>query len=101
MKKVIFILVYSLLFSAVIAVKAQDTSSVGKELKEAGKATGKAVKKAAKTVGNKTAEVGAKGAAEITDRSLKNRKGTNGETIYVDKFDRKYYINKKGKRVYL
>lgn len=55
----------------------------------------------AKAIGNKGAEVGAKVAASIKDRSLKNVKGPNGETVYVDKYDRRYYINKEGKRIYL
>lgn len=100
MKKLIWLLISGLLLNGVYSAHAQDSSSVGEELKKAGKTTGKAVKKAANTVGNKTAEVGAKGAAKITDRSLKNKKGPNGETVYVDKYERKYYVNKKGKRIY-
>lgn len=84
-----------------VAYAQDDTVKVGKELKEAGKSTGKAVKKAAKDVGNKAAEVGAKGAAAVSDKALKDRKGPHGETVYVDKYDRKYYVNKKGKRIYL
>lgn len=72
-------------------------STVGQDLKQAGKSTGKAVKKAGKKVG----ELGAKGAAEVKDKPLKNIKGPNGETVYVDNQDRKYYINKDAKRVYV
>lgn len=79
----------------------KDTTTVGQDLKNAGKSTGKAVKKSAKAVGNKTAEIGAKGAATVKDKALKNRKGPDGQTVYVNKYDQKYYIDKKGKRVYM
>lgn len=105
MKVIRQIFICFFLFASVDLCYAQEkedtTSSIGQDLKQAGKATGRAVKKAAKTVGNKTAEVGAKGAAELKDRSLKNVKGPAGETVYVDKYEKKYYINKQGKRIYL
>ena len=85
-----------------------DTGTVGKDIKKATKATGKAigkgakaVAKGAKKVGKKSAEVGAKGAAKIKDKTLKNRKGPNGETVYVNKYDQKYYVDKHGRWIYL
>ena len=40
-------------------------------------------------------------AAKVTDKSLKNVKGPHGETVYVDKYQHKYYIDKKGKRIFI
>ncbi|MFM6975602.1 MAG: hypothetical protein ACKOW2_01980 [Sphingobacteriaceae bacterium] len=61
----------------------------------------KKVDSTAKVIGDKTVRAGASVAASVKDRSLKEVKGPHGETVYVDKFDRRYYINKEGKRVYL
>jgi hypothetical protein len=110
MKRIFAFLFSALVFSFSGSVLAQnpktkpDTSGVEK----AAKSTGKAIESGAKAVGKgatkaakKTAEVGAKGAAEVTDKSLKNRKGPNGETVYVNKYDQKYYVDKNGRRIYL
>ncbi|NEU09896.1 hypothetical protein GZH53_16345 [Flavihumibacter sp. R14] len=119
MKKIIAFLFSALIFSFSGSLLAQnaptpppktkpDTSGVGHDVKKATKATGKAVGQGGKAVGKgaskaakKTAEVGAKGAAKVTDKSLKNRKGPNGETVYVNKYDQKYYVDKNGRRIYL
>ena len=70
--------------------------SFGQDVKQAGKTTSKVVKKAGKKVG----EVGAKSAAKVKDKSLKE-KGPHGETVYIDKYQRKYYVNKDAKRIYI
>ena len=93
----------TLLLSAMITIAGtafsqnkSDSTSVGKEIKKAGKATARTAKKAGKKVG----EVGAKSAAKVKDKSLKE-KGPNGETVYIDKYQKKYYVNKNAKRIYL
>ncbi|WP_423149549.1 hypothetical protein [Rubrolithibacter danxiaensis] len=78
-----------------------DTSSIGQDLKRAGKSTGQAIKKAAKEVGQETSEAAAKGFAEVTDNVYKGKQGPNGERIYIDKYDHTYFINQKGKKVYI
>ena len=55
----------------------------------------------AKKIGNKTASVAVKGAMKITDKTYKGKEGPGGETVYIDKKDRKYYVDGKGKKVYL
>lgn len=55
----------------------------------------------AKKVGNKTASIAVKGASAITDKTYKGKEGPNGETVYIDKKDRKYIVDEKGKKVYL
>ncbi len=55
----------------------------------------------AKKVGNKTAEIAAKGAATVSQKVYKGKEGHNGETVYINKDDRKFIVNDKGQRVYL
>ncbi|WP_203235066.1 hypothetical protein [Mucilaginibacter terrigena] len=60
-----------------------------------------ATKKAAKTVGNKTAEVASKGASAVTDKKYDAKVGPQGQTIYIDKNSYYYYVNKKGRHIYV
>jgi hypothetical protein len=55
----------------------------------------------AKKIGNKTASVAVKGAMKITDKTYKGKEGPDGQTVYIDKNDRKYFVDDKGKKVYL
>lgn len=73
---------------------AQGVDSTAKKI---GKKTAKVANKAA----NKTAEVAVKGAKKITDKTYKGKEGPDGQTVYIDKNDRKYYVDNKGKKVYL
>ena len=71
---------------------------------EAGKViqkTGKAVEKGAKSVGNKTAEVTVKGGAKVVDQTFKGKMAPDGSNVYIDGKNNKYYVNKKGAKVYL
>ena len=88
MKKFIGISILALLvgFSS---VNAQDTTK---------KVTTK-VKEGAVKVGNKTAELASKGKNAITDKVYKDKEGPNGETIYIDKHSKYYWIDKKGHKV--
>ena len=40
-------------------------------------------------------------AAKIKDRLLHNVKGPGGEAVYLDMYDRQFYENNEGQRVYL
>lgn len=62
---------------------------------------GKDIEKTAKKVGNKTAETAAKGASAVVDKKYASKVGPQGQTIYIDKNSYYYYINKKGKRIYV
>lgn len=55
----------------------------------------------AAAVKRKSEEIVAKADASFRDCSLKNVKGPKGETVYVDEYDRRYYINKEGTKVFL
>lgn len=60
----------------------------------------KKIEKGVKKVGNKTAEVAAKGKAKITDEVYKDATGPNDETVYIDNHSRYYWVDKKGRRHY-
>ncbi|TDO21816.1 hypothetical protein CLV32_2924 [Pedobacter duraquae] len=65
------------------------------------KTVGQKIDKTATSVGNKTAEVAVKGASKITDKTYKGKMAPNGTDVYIDGKNRKYYVNKKGGKVYL
>lgn len=103
MKKGIFVYLIALsagLFFA-INTQAQDTTTAGQDIKNAGKKTGKAVEKGAKKVGNKTAEVASKGKSEIVDKTYEGKEGPDGEKIYIDGHSKYYYVDKKGHKQYV
>lgn len=59
------------------------------------------IKQAGKEIGNKTAALTMKGTAAITDQKLRDKTGPGGQTVYVDKYKNYYYINDRGRKVYL
>lgn len=59
----------------------------------------KDVKTGAEKAGNKTAEVASKGKNGLFDKVYKDKEGPNGETIYIDKHSKYYWIDKKGHKV--
>lgn len=63
--------------------------------------TGKAIGKTATKVGNKTAEVAVKGGAKVVDQTFKGKMAPDGSNVYIDGKNHKYYINKKGAKIYL
>lgn len=77
--------------------KKEKKTEVGKALQK----TGKAVEKGANAVGNKTAEVAVKGGAKIADQTYKGKMAPDGSNVYIDGKNRKYYVNKKGAKIYL
>ena len=60
-----------------------------------------AIKRTAKKVGNKTAELAVKGASKVADKTYASKVGPSGQTIYIDKNSKYYYVNKKGAKVYV
>jgi hypothetical protein len=96
---------YLLGIAAIVAVTLFTTNAQAQEKKtEVGKAiqkTGKAVEKGATTVGNKTAEVAVKGGAKVVDQTYKGKMAPDGSNVYIDGKNRKYYVNKKGAKIYL
>lgn len=59
------------------------------------------VDSAAKKVGDKAASTAVKGVSTIKDKVYKGKKAPDGSAVYIDNKDRKYYIDKKGKKIFL
>lgn len=55
----------------------------------------------AKKVENKTAEIASKGKSAVVDEVYKNKLGPAGQTIYIDHSSKYYYVDNKGKKVYV
>ena len=86
--------------SASFAQTHKDTSftdKVGTTAKKGWKAT----KKTASKVGNKTAEVAVKGTSAVVDKKYNGKVAPGGQTVYIDKNSYYYYVNKKGRHVYV
>jgi hypothetical protein len=62
---------------------------------------GKQIGNTAKTVGNATAHTAASGDAAVTDKRYRGKMGPDGQTIYINKHSHYFYVDHKGKRVYL
>lgn len=104
MKKLIAIVFCAAAISFSGNIYAQQKKGVAKvthEIKKDAKAVGHEVKKAADTVGDKTAEVAAKGLAKVKDKTYQGKMGPKGETIYIDKDSKYYFVNKEGHKVYV
>ena len=84
----------SAMFAAALFVAAQT------QAKTMGSDTSK-VSKAAKSVGHKTSEIAAKGAAAVVDKKYAGKYGPQRQSIYIDKYSHYYYINHLGHKVYL
>lgn len=55
------------------------------------------LKDSASNWGGKLAQYG----SDLKDRFLNHVKGPNGEAVYLDMYDRQFYENEMGQRVYL
>ena len=87
---------------AVIALLGLSAPAVAQEKIEKGaKKAWKGTKKGAKKVGNNTAEVASTGKAKVTDKKSDKWIGPEGQSIYVDNNNKYYWINGKGKRIYV
>ena len=92
MKKIIGL---SLIMLAIglYSANAQDTTKTQKAVKS--------VKKTAQKVGNKTAEIAVKGKAAVVDKVYKDKVGPDGQTIYIDRHSKYYWVDGKGHNVYV
>lgn len=94
MKKIIGIILIAMLGLSA-PVLAQNKAEKG--AKKAWQGT----KKGAKKAGHKTAELASKGKARVTDKKSDQWIGPQGQTIYIDSQNRYYWINGRGKRIYV
>jgi hypothetical protein len=111
---VIFALAGALMVQGAVAQSKFD-SSVHKATRKTGEAAhtvavktdtaahrvGRATASTAKKVGHATASTAVKGASALTDKVYKGKEGPDGQTVYIDKSDKKYYVDDKGKKIYL
>ena len=86
---------------ALVATAVFSFSQVHAQTTHKDSTLGHKIGKDAKAVGHKTAELSAKGAADVTDKMYKGKVGPQGQTIYINKNSHYFYVNKKGKRIYL
>jgi streptogramin lyase len=77
------------------------TVSLSTQAQEKKKTLGEKIEKTASSVGNKTAEVAVKGVSKVGDKTYKGKVAPDGSDVYINGKNRKYYINKKGAKVYL
>lgn len=94
MKKVLSIFVVALL-----AFTAPATAQ--EKAKQGVKKVWKGTKKGASAVGNKTAEVSVKGAARVADKKSDTWIGPEGQVIFTTEDKRYYWVNGKGKRIFV
>lgn len=87
MKKLISISVFTLLLGIANTGNAQDVKQD--------------IKKGAKKVGNKTAEVSSKAKSKVVDKTYADKVGPDGQTIYIDKHSKYYWVNEKGNKIYV
>ncbi|MBB6500388.1 hypothetical protein [Pedobacter cryoconitis] len=77
------------------------TISLSTQAQEKKKTIGEKIGSTASAVGNKTAEVAVKGVSKVGDKTYANKIAPDGSDVYINSKNRKYYINKKGAKVYL
>ncbi|MES2265457.1 MAG: hypothetical protein V4520_01775 [Bacteroidota bacterium] len=86
--------------SSAFAQTHKDTT-LGQKIGTTAKKGWSSTKKAGKAVGNKTAEVASKGASAVADKKYDEKVAPGGQTIYIDKNSYYYYVNKKGRHIYV
>ncbi|WP_158827247.1 hypothetical protein [Mucilaginibacter lacusdianchii] len=108
MKNVLKIGILAAGLFAAVHTEAQVVKKTEKAVSKGAKAVGngvktgyKATKKGVKTGARKTSEVASKGASAVVDKKYDGKVGPGGQTIYIDDHSAYYYVNKKGKRVYV
>ena len=89
------------MFKGLLIVALSTVTAFGGYAQEKKKTVGQTIDKTATKVGNKTAEVAVKGTAKVADKTWKGMMAPDGTNVYIDGSNRKYYVNKKGAKVYL
>jgi hypothetical protein len=101
MKKIFGFAVIALLGLSAPSFAQSKVDKTEHAVKHGAKEAWHGTKKGAKAVGNKTAEVASKGEARIADKKSDVWVGPEGQTIYLDDAGKYYWINGKGKRIYV
>ncbi|SEA12340.1 hypothetical protein SAMN05443550_10255 [Pedobacter hartonius] len=87
--------------SGLLTLAIAGTISLSAQAQEKKKSVGQTIDKTATSVGHKTAEVAVKGSSKVADKTYKGKVAPDGTDVYIDGKNRKYYVNKKGGKVYL
>jgi hypothetical protein len=101
MKKVLGLTIIALLGLSAPSFAQSKADKAASGVKKGANKAWQGTKKGAKTVGNKTAEVTKKGVARVTDKKSDQWVGPAGQTIYIDDLGKYYWINGKGKKIYV
>jgi hypothetical protein len=101
MKKIFSIAVIALLGLSAPAFAQSKTDKAAQGVKKGAKKAWHGTKKGAKKVGDETAELATTGKAKVTDKKSEEWVGPEGQTIYVDDGNKYYWINGKGKRIFV
>jgi len=104
MKKIIGLLIFASLISFAntgFAQKKKDTLKIGEGIDRTAKKVGNATASTAKKVGNGTASTASKLASKVTDKVYKDKVGPDGQKIYIDNHAKYYYVDDKGKKIYV
>ena len=91
--------IFSLALVALLGISAPAFAQ--DKVKNGAKKAWQGTKKGAKAVGNKTAEVSSKGVSAVKDKKSDTWIGPEGQTIYLTGDGRYYWVNGKGKRIYV
>jgi hypothetical protein len=100
MKKIIAGTICAVLLSFTYVQAQQDTSSANYHLKTGAEKAGKNVKKGAKDAAHEVDKTATNGAAHVKDRVYEDKVGPQGQTVYIDKHSKYYWIDEKGNKVY-
>ena len=86
MNKLKFLLIPALLVSLQTIAQTSSKGSVGRTVNK---------------IGNKTAQLAVKGTSAVADKKYHNKVGPQGQTIYINKKSHYYYVNARGKKIYV
>jgi hypothetical protein len=101
MKKVVGIAIVALLGLSAPAFAQSKVDKAAHGVKKGASKAWQGTKKGAKKVGNETAEITKKGVARVIDKKSDAWVGPEGQTIYIDDLGKYYWINGRGKKIYV
>jgi len=101
MKKIFGLVIIALLGLSLPSFAQSKVDKAAHGVKKGATKAWQGTKKGAKVVGNKTAEVTKKGVARVTDKKSDQWVGPEGQTIYIDDLGKYYWINGRGKKIYV
>ncbi len=72
-----------------------------RDLEEGADEAGNKTERALEKTGDKISEAAAKAEAEITDQTFEGKVAPGGQKVFIDKYDKYYYINEEGNKIYI